>query len=71
MASNATDINEVWGDGVLHVATAPVPIAAELVRRYNCHEQLLAALKDVRDNVTSDSPAMWSRVDAAVAAAEK
>jgi len=30
---------------------------------------LLEALKEVRDNVRDDSPAMWDRVDAAIAKA--
>lgn len=33
-------------------------------------DELLAALKDVRDNVRSDSPEMWGRVDALIAKAE-
>lgn len=34
-------------------------------------DELLNALKDVRDNVRSDSPDMWERVDAAIAKAEE
>lgn len=44
--------------------------AKRIVDAYNAHDAMLAALRDVRDNVMADSPAMWARVDAAIAKAE-
>jgi hypothetical protein len=41
-----------------------------ICRLFAAAPDLLAALKDVRDNAKDDSPAMWMRVDAAIAKAE-
>lgn len=42
-----------------------------IIRAVNSHEALLAALKDVYENVRDDLPNMWQRVEDAIALAER
>lgn len=46
-ANNRPDLSDIYDEKGQHITTQPVKFAAELVRRYNAHDELLRSLREM------------------------